>query len=256
MVSPLPPSQVVAVEARELTKRLRDGRLRRTVIDRVSLVVRRGELLLLRGPSGSGKTTLLALLGAMLSPTSGEVLVDGEPTSRLRDAQRAEVRRNKIGFVFQDNQLIDAMSVRENVLLPSVPDGARPDEVRRSDELLHRFAVGHLAHVPAGALSGGERQRVAFARALLRDPVLLLLDEPSAHLDDAHARSVSDILASLAREGRAVVVASHDPRIAGSPAVPNELLLAEGRLAPQAVERGPNDRGPNKGMDPLQGTAP
>jgi putative ABC transport system ATP-binding protein len=227
-------ASAVAVEARDLTKRVRDGNLLRTVIDRVSLVVARGQLVVLRGPSGSGKTTLLALLGAMLSPTSGEVLVDGEATSRLRDAQRAEVRRNKVGFMFQDHQLIDAMSVRENVLLPSFPNGIRADDVRRADALLERFAMRHLASSAAGALSGGERQRVALARALVRDPPLLLLDEPTAHLDDERARSVAEILAALAAEGRALVVASHDSRISGVQGVSTVLHLAEGRLVAQA----------------------
>jgi putative ABC transport system ATP-binding protein len=227
-------ASAVAVEARDLTKRVRDGHLLRTVIDRVSVVVARGELVVLRGPSGSGKTTLLALLGAMLSPTSGEVLVDGEATSRLRDAQRADVRRNKVGFMFQDHQLIDAMSVRENVLLPSFPDGIRADDVRRADALLERFAMRHLASSAASALSGGERQRVALARALVRDPPLVLLDEPTAHLDDERARSVAEILADLAAEGRALVVASHDSRISGVQGVSTVLHLAEGHLVAQA----------------------
>ncbi|MDB4998184.1 MAG: Cell division transporter, ATP-binding protein FtsE [Myxococcaceae bacterium] len=112
-----------AASVQDVVKRIRDGRERRTVIDRVSFDVDRGEIVILRGPSGSGKTTLLALVGAMLSPTSGEVHLDGEPTSRLRDAHRAAVRRKKVGFVFQDVQLVDTMTARDNVLLPCVPDG-------------------------------------------------------------------------------------------------------------------------------------
>ncbi len=226
--------RALAVEARDLTKRVRDGRGYQTIVHGLSFAVARGELVVLRGPSGSGKTTLLALLGAMLSPTSGEVLVDGEPTSRLRDPQRAEVRRNKVGFLFQDNQLVDAMSARENVLLPSVPVGLVSGDIRRADELLDRFSVSHLAGTPAGALSGGERQRVGLARALLRDPPLLLLDEPSAHLDDARARSLVETLAKLAAEGRALVVASHDARLARALGVSTVLDLAEGRLVAQA----------------------
>jgi putative ABC transport system ATP-binding protein len=236
MVLRVPSARPFAVEARDLTKWVPDGRDRHTVIDRVSFVVARGELVVVRGPSGSGKTTLLALLGAMLSPTSGEVFVSGEPTSRLRDTQRAEVRRNKVGFVFQDNPLIDAMSVRENVLLPSVPDGILPKDVLRADELLERFSILHLAGSVAKTLSGGERQRVALARALLRDPPLLLLDEPSAHLDDARARSVAAILADLAAEGRALVVASHDARIACASGVSTVLNLVAGHLVAAAPE--------------------
>jgi putative ABC transport system ATP-binding protein len=136
--------------------------------------------------------------------------------------------------MFQDHQLIDAMSVRENVLLPSFPNGIRADDVRRADALLERFAMRHLASSAAGALSGGERQRVALARALVRDPPLLLLDEPTAHLDDERARSVAEILAALAAEGRALVVASHDSRISGVQGVSTVLHLAEGRLVAQA----------------------
>src|SRR5579859_7738801 len=117
----LAPVLEYAVSVVELVKRVWDGRERRTIIDRITFDLSPGELVLLQGPSGSGKTTLLALVGAMLSPTSGEVLLDGEPTSRMRDAHRAEVRRKKVGFVFQDVQLFEGMSAQENVLLPCVP---------------------------------------------------------------------------------------------------------------------------------------
>src|SRR3954471_13712405 len=208
-----------AVSIRNVVKRVRDGRDRRTVLDDVSFDLARGELVVIRGPSGSGKTTLLAIVGAMLSPSSGEVHLDGEPTSRLREAHRAEVRRRKVGFVFQDLQLVDGLTSRENVLLPRVPDGVRPEDEKRATELLERFGMGALAAVDAHRLSGGERQRVALARALLNDPPLLVLDEPTAHLDDARASSIVEELTRLARDGRAVLVATHDPRLAKSAGV-------------------------------------
>ena len=223
-------SAAPAVSALEVVKRVRDGRGRRTIIDGVTFAIARGEMVALRGPSGSGKTTLLALVGAMLSPTSGEVLLDGEPTSRLREAHRAEVRRRKVGFVFQDVQLIDGMSARENVLLPRVPDGVTPDDEKRATSLLERLGVAALSAAPARALSGGERQRVALARALLCDPPLLLLDEPTAHLDDARAAEIASDLAALAAEGRALLVATHDPRIAAHAGVTRVLDLAAGRI--------------------------
>jgi putative ABC transport system ATP-binding protein len=227
-----------AVEARALTKRIHDGRERRVVLEGIDLVVERGELVLLRGPSGSGKTTLLALLGAMLSPTSGEVLLDGEPTSRLRDRHRAEVRRRRVGFVFQDVQLIEGMSVVDNTLLARVPDGISAADRARARSLLDRFGVGRLASVAARGLSGGERQRVALARALLGDPALLLLDEPTAHLDAERADDLVALLIDLVTEGRALVIATHDDRFAGelvragsTRARVRTVLLAAGRLA-------------------------
>ncbi len=227
-----------AVEARALTKRIHDGRERRVVLEDIDLVVARGELVILRGPSGSGKTTLLALLGAMLSPTSGEVLLDGEPTSRLRDRHRAEVRRRRVGFVFQDVQLIEAMSARDNTLLARVPDGISVADRARADALLERFGVGALAEVATRGLSGGERQRVALARALLNDPGLLLLDEPTAHLDAERTADLAILLAGLLAEGRALVVATHDDRFAGElvracgdRSLVRTVLLAAGRLA-------------------------
>lgn len=202
-----------AVRVENVVKRVRDGATRRTVIDDVSFEIARGEVVIVRGPSGSGKTTLLALVGAMLSPTSGEVHLDGEPTSRLREAHRAEVRRRKVGFVFQDLQLLDGLTALENVLLPCVPDGVTAEDEKRARALLEARGLGAQAGSKAKGLSGGEKQRVALCRALLRDPKLLVLDEPTAHLDDAHANRIAGDLASLAKEGRAVLVATHDARI-------------------------------------------
>jgi len=224
---------VPAASLRDVTKRVRDGHDRRTILEGISFELARGELVVVRGPSGSGKTTLLAIAGAMLPPTTGEVLLDGQPTSRLRDAHRAHARRTKVGFVFQDLQLIDSMSALENVLLPRVPDGVRRADEVRARSLLERFGVGGLANARARHLSGGERQRIALARALLRNPPLLILDEPTAHLDDVHARGIAGELASLAGDAaapRAILVATHDARVAQHEAVSRIVDLAEGRL--------------------------
>jgi putative ABC transport system ATP-binding protein len=229
------------VSVRDVSRRIRDGAARRTLLEGISFDLARGELVVLSGPSGSGKTTLLAIVGAMLSPTSGEVLLDGEPTSRLREAHRAQTRRSKVGFLFQDLQLVDAMTARQNVLLPRVPEGVTARDEARADALLERFGVAAVAHARARQLSGGERQRVALARALLLSPPILLLDEPTAHLDDAHARSIAGELASLAgdkAEPRAVLVATHDARVASHPAVTRVLALAEGRLVSHASSAG------------------
>jgi putative ABC transport system ATP-binding protein len=224
----------VVVRVENVVKRVRDGRDRRTVLDDVSFEIARGEVVVVRGPSGSGKTTLLAIVGAMLSPTSGEVHLDGEATSRLRETHRAEVRRKKVGFVFQDLELVPELSALENVLLPCVPDGATPDDERRARAILERFGLSDLVGAKARSLSGGERQRVVLARALVRDPMLIVLDEPTAHLDDARASAIVGDLGSLAKDGRAVLVATHDARIAKGAVVTRVLDLAGGRLVTQA----------------------
>ena len=221
---------VLSASVRNVVKRIWDGSERRTVLDDVSFDLARGELVVVRGPSGSGKTTLLAIVGAMLSPSSGEVHLDGEPTSRLREGHRAEVRRRKVGFVFQDLQLVDGLTSRENVLLPRVPDGVRLEDEQRATALLERFGLGAVANVNAKRLSGGERQRVALARALINDPPLLVLDEPTAHLDDARAVSIAAELAAVARDNRAILVATHDPRLTQSEGVTRILDLIAGKL--------------------------
>ncbi|MFO0734400.1 MAG: ATP-binding cassette domain-containing protein [Labilithrix sp.] len=223
-------TETAAVRVEDVVKRVRDGATRRTVIDGVSFEIGRGEVVIVRGPSGSGKTTLLALVGAMLSPTSGEVHLDGEPTSRLREAHRAEVRRKKVGFVFQDLQLLDGLTALENVLLPCVPDGVTASDEKRARALLDARGLGALAGSKAKGLSGGEKQRVALCRALLLDAKLLVLDEPTAHLDDAHANSIAGDLAALAKEGRAVLVATHDARITNGVEA-RVLDLVAGKLA-------------------------
>lgn len=217
---------------RDVVKKVRDGRSRRTIVDGVSLELDRKMLAVIRGASGSGKTTLLAIVGAMLAPTSGEVWIDGEATSRIRDAHRAAVRRRKVGFVFQDVQLVDAMSVIDNVVLPAVPDGVDSAIEKRAHDLLERFGIASLATSEARSLSGGERQRVALARALLFDAPLLLLDEPTAHLDDERAASVMKDLADLAAEGRAVLVATHDARVLASVKDARAFDMTAGKLEP------------------------
>jgi putative ABC transport system ATP-binding protein len=220
------------LSAKQVTKRVSDGRARREVLRGISLDVVAGELVLVRGSSGSGKTTLLGVLGGMLLPTSGEVWLDGEPISRLRDHQRAEIRRRKVGYLFQDFGLIEGMSALDNVLLPLVPPGqANGQATARAMESLARLRIDALARNDVVSLSGGERQRVALARARLVRPSILLLDEPTSHLDAALSRDLMDDLAALGAEGTAVLIASHDPRVAGDARLARRFELQDGVLS-------------------------
>jgi putative ABC transport system ATP-binding protein len=217
-----------ALVARALSKRYEDGTRRREVVSAVTLTVAPGTLSVLRGPSGSGKTTLL---GGMIAPTSGEVFVCGEPLSRLRDHHRARARRRLVGFVFQELALLPGTTLRENVLLPLVPEGGpTPAQRGHVDALLARFELTALADTRVERLSGGERQRGALARALVCAPPVLLLDEPTAHLDAARVRDVIALLAALRDEGRTIVATTHDPRLADDSRVDRVLTLLDGRL--------------------------
>ena len=225
-------TQVPALSAKDVSKRVSDGRSRREVLKGISLDLHAGEMLLVRGPSGSGKTTLLAILGGMLLPTSGEVWLGGEAISRLRDHQRAEMRRAKVGFLFQDFGLIEGMTVLDNVLLPLVPPGqAKGTAVARARALLDQLGIGDLARANVTILSGGERQRVALARARIAGPEVLLLDEPTAHLDTARAEELMSDLARLCDEGAAILVASHDARVDHTERIDRRLDLDDGMLA-------------------------
>jgi putative ABC transport system ATP-binding protein len=214
-----------------VTKAVPDGRARRTVLAEIDLEVAGGELLVLAGPSGAGKSTLLSIAGAMSLPSSGSVRLLGQDVVRLRDAHRAALRRRAVGFVFQELGLVPDLSLEENLRLPLVPTGG-PDaeEQRRIDRLLDELGLGARRRDLARTASGGERQRLALARALVRSPEVLILDEPTAHLDP---ESAAGLLARLEQEkgaGRAILVSTHDPRVVGHGAVSRVVRLEAGRI--------------------------
>ncbi|MEI6449505.1 MAG: ABC transporter ATP-binding protein [Actinomycetes bacterium] len=189
-----------------------------------------GEVALIIGPSGSGKTTLLMIAGAMLSPTHGEVMLEGASLAGLHNVGLARLRLRSIGFVFQSFNLFPALNALENVALPgSLAAMSRRKRNRRAALLLERLGLGaRLSHRPE-ELSAGEKQRVAMARALMNDPPLLLADEPTANLDSVSGRQILQLFREIAsEEGRGVLVVTHDARlIEGGGRV---LRLVDGRL--------------------------
>lgn len=219
------------IETEDVTKSYLDGDRRLIAVDALTLGIARSELVALRGPSGSGKTTLLGLMGAMITPTSGDVRVFGESVVHLRERHRTELRRAHIGFVFQELALISEMSLIENILLPCVPSGgAGRAEKERAAQLLERFGLAGRHRARASQLSGGERQRGAIVRALMLDPPILLLDEPTAHLDSENAKEVAALLSSLRDEGKTIVCATHDPRLAEHHSIDRTITMADGRI--------------------------
>lgn len=219
---------MTVLEARECTKRFRSGKV---AVFEANLTVNAGTFALLRGPSGSGKTTLLSMLAGLTTPTSGEVLVCGESLFRLRDHHRTAHRRRHLGLVFQDAEFLSRATLLENVLLPTLPLGGPVATSRASAmALLDRFGLAGRAGDFVDGLSGGERQRVCLARALILKPTALLLDEPSSHLDGGRTRELCEWLVTLAREGTAVLAATHDPRMLDFAGVGTVIAMTDGRV--------------------------
>jgi len=182
----------------------------------IDLEVASGEFVALIGPSGSGKSTLMAILGCLDSPTAGSYALDGERVDGLSGSELAHIRNEKIGFVFQQYNLLPKASVLRNVELPMLYAGIpKKERRRRATELLEKVGIPEKAKVLPAALSGGQRQRVAVARALANRPSLLLADEPTGALDSHTGHEVLELFAELHRQGNTIVIVTHDLSIAG-----------------------------------------
>jgi putative ABC transport system ATP-binding protein len=215
----------------ELNKTYWNGPEKTVALDDVNLKVRRGELLALYGPSGSGKTTLLFLLGGFDKPTSGRILLDGIEISNMDEQRLSTIRRNTVGFVFQNYNLVEELTVLENVRLTMMFDGKPGEEMKeRTSELLDKVGlVGKERHRPS-QLSAGEQQRVAIARALANRPMLVLMDEPTGNLDQDNSRAIMQLVASVMRaDGVTFIIATHNLEIVQE--IPSRLFLKAGRVA-------------------------
>ena len=203
------------------------------ILNDVSLQIAAGESVAIVGPSGSGKSTLLNIIGTLDHPTSGQVILDGNDLSQLKEKQLAQVRNRQIGFVFQSHHLLPQCTVLENVLVPTLADPqAQPGAEQRARALLKRVGLGdRVSHRP-GQLSGGERQRAAVVRALIMKPKLLLADEPTGSLDRASSNELAQLLSELNREeGVTLIVVTHAPDLARR--MGRVLEIREGRLLQQ-----------------------
>ena len=227
----------VVLEVRDLVKTFILDGLPLNAVDHVSFQVRTGEFIALVGPSGSGKTTLLSMLAALLTPSKGEIFIDGHELSKMSDSDRVKLRRARIGFTFQSNNLIPYLTARENVeFMLRLND--RLDKVGRirTEELLARLGLeGRLRSLPA-QMSGGQQQRVAIARALIHNPALVLADEPTASLDTERAIQVVRTFAALVHENdRAGIIVTHDLRMCKY--VDRVLQMRDGKLVQEYTTR-------------------
>src|SRR5512145_1536811 len=220
----------VALEVRNVVKTFKSDSGLINAVDGVSFQVEAGEFVALVGPSGSGKTTMLSILAALLTPTNGQVLVDGKDLAQMTDKRRVRLRREKIGFTFQANNLIPFLTAKENVEFMLRLNGKADKAGRlRSAEILARLGLNDRLHNLPAQLSGGQQQRVAIARALIHNPSVVLADEPTASLDTERAFQVVETFSSLIHEnGRAGIMVTHDLRMCQF--VDRVLQMQDGKL--------------------------
>jgi putative ABC transport system ATP-binding protein len=219
------------LEGRGLTRTYWLGRTPVAALSGVDVAIDRGEFLVLQGPSGSGKTTLINLLGLLDRPDGGTLDLDGAPVAALDENARADLRRDRFGFVFQSFNLVAVLTARENVEYPMLLKGV-PKEARaqRASELLAQVGLEDKEQVRPDLLSGGQRQRVAIARALANEPEMILADEPTANLDTRTAGEVLDLMTRINEERQvAFVLSSHNPRVVAR--TRRVLTLHDGRIA-------------------------
>jgi putative ABC transport system ATP-binding protein len=219
--------------AQSLTKNYGRGRKEVAGLTAVDLDIALGEYVAVVGPSGSGKTTLLLSLGGLIRPSSGKVFIEDTSIYDLRHAERIELRRSKIGFLFQTFNLIPYLTALENTQVPLMLAGKNRDEQRiAAESLLEKVGLAERLYHKPSELSIGQQQRVALARTLANNPSIILADEPTGNLDPATSESVADMLKGLNQEGITIVMVTHDPRMAGH--ADRRVELVEGRITSSA----------------------
>jgi putative ABC transport system ATP-binding protein len=203
------------IRTEHLTKIYRMGEAEVYALHDINIELQDGEFVAIIGPSGSGKSTLLNMIGCLDKPTSGSVFIENINTATLTENQLAEIRREKIGFVFQQFNLVHTLNALENVALPLFFSGVKRDaRFKRAEEVLKSVGLEQRKYHKPSELSGGQQQRVAIARALANDPEIIIADEPTGNVDSETGKAIMAILTGLNKEGRTIIVVTHDPEIA------------------------------------------
>lgn len=219
----------MVIRTKDLCKFYGEGTNMVKALDNVNISVERGELIGVVGRSGSGKSTLLNMLGALDRPTSGSVEIGGRDISRMNDEQLTAMRRSKIGFIFQNYNLIPVLNVYENIVMPIQLDGKKPD-TQYIRSILDALEISHKISALPASLSGGQQQRVAIARALANRPEIVLADEPTGNLDEAMGEGVVNMLRFMNREfDQTIIVVTHDQDVAGK--MDRNIRVADGRVS-------------------------
>ncbi len=220
------------IDLRDIRKVFNMGRPNEFVaLHEVSVSIELGRITVIRGPSGSGKTTLLSLIGCMARPTSGRIYLNGQEITSLPERFLTEIRRKTFGFIFQQFNLIQGITALENVMLPAYPSGEKHLSLKKKAiVLLNLFNVAEKATSKVEWLSGGEAQRTTIARALINDPLVLIADEPTAHLDTALSKEFMEFMGRLRDDNKTVLIASHDPTVFESPVVNRVIDVRDGRI--------------------------
>ena len=233
------------IELTEVTKRYRVGEQEIRALDGINLTIEQGEYAAIIGPSGSGKSTLMHLLGCLDIPTTGKVIIDGVDVSNATDGRLAEMRNEKIGFVFQSFNLLGKFNVLENVELPMIYSGVSKKERReRAIAAVERVGLMDRAKNTPLQLSGGQMQRVAIARALVNDPKIVFADEPTGNLDSTTGASILQLFRELSQQGRTIVLVTHDSEIAEN--APRRIEIRDGKIVNRAapIQSGIHSPGP------------
>ncbi|OTQ05000.1 lipoprotein ABC transporter ATP-binding protein LolD [Gilliamella apicola] len=225
----------ILLSAKNLCKTYNEGKMVTEVLKNVSFDIHSKSLLAIIGSSGSGKSTLLHLLGGLDKPTSGEIIFKSQQLNQLSEKEKAHLRNQEIGFVYQFHHLLPDFSALENVAMPLLISGAKPNDAKkRAMSMLESVNLVKRANHRPSELSGGERQRVAIGRALINNPALVMADEPTGNLDKTTADSIFDLLISLNRDhGTAFLVVTHDLELANK--LDNQLIMRDGQLSNRSL---------------------